>query len=267
MKQTCNFLFSGIKVGLFALLFSCLASLVQAQPRVPNINQNVVEEPEDEFEYQSETSYGINFNTNAGLIGGGMLKYVTLTPNKKWYHGGMIEIVNVKNPKEERVTNQITNSSFLLYKQNYLFSVRPSYVRELILFRKAPEEGIHVNAMFAVGPSFGLLKPYYILFSPTNNVETAESVPYDPSIHRNKQDYIYGVGNTFDGFDKMQLVLGVHAKAGLNFEFGVVKSNVIGVQTGFAVEQYSKNMPIMDVAPNRSFFTSAFVTFYYGKKK
>jgi hypothetical protein len=249
-----------------ALLAICFGNSF-AQFSVPNVNQNVEEEAEEQLEYTSETSYGINFNTNAGLIGGGMFKYVTITPDKKWYQGFEIELAHVKNPKEERVTNQVTNNSFLLFKQNYLIALRPSYVRELILFRKAPEEGIHLNAMVAVGPSFGLLKPYYVLYSPTNDVETAQSVPYDPAIHRNSTDNIYGTGNFFDGFDKIKTVLGAHLKLALNFEFGPIKSNVVGVQAGFVAEKFSKEMPIMDVAPNRSYFTSAFVTFYYGNKK
>jgi hypothetical protein len=249
-------------------VFMMWATALHAQRvTVPQVNQNVEEAVDDEFEYTNEWNYGVNFNTSAGLIGGGMVKYVWKTADKKWYEGFMVSIAHIKNPKEERVTNQVTSSSFILYKQNYLFPLRFSYVRELILFRKAPEEGIHVNAMFAAGPSIGLLKPYYILYSADNNLNNSQSVPYDPRIHRNNQDKIYGVGSAFDGFDKLKAVMGFHAQLGLNFEFGFVKSNVVGVQTGFLMEKYTQTMPIMDVAPNNSFFTSAFVTFYYGRKK
>jgi hypothetical protein len=224
------------------------------------------EEIEDPYEYHSEFAYGINFNTNAGLIGGGMLKYV-VARNLDNYQGVYAELAHVKNPKEERVTNPTTTNSFIYLKQNYLIPLRVAYVREHCLFRKAPEEGVHLNVIYGGGLSLGLVKPYYIQYSPTGDYNTATSVPYNPAIHRNNPNNIVGAGSFFDGFNSLKIEPGLHVRSGLSFEFGIINSSVVGVEAGFVVEKYSQTIIIMDKAPNRSLYTSGYITFYYGRKR
>lgn len=217
----------------------------------------------DELSYSEEFTYGINFNTNAGLIGGFDFKW-SFAKGSKQYQSFGLSFVNVKNPKEYRSRNDATGNTFLAYKTNYLFVLRPHYGREFVLFRKAAEEGVHVNAILSAGPSIGMLKPYYILYlqSPSNP-NTAVSVPYTEDLNINQ---IFGVGNLTDGLDQTKISIGVHAKAAIAFEFGQIKNSVVGLETGFVVEQFAKEQKIMAFAGNRSLYTSAFITLYYGRK-
>jgi hypothetical protein len=217
----------------------------------------------DEQSYSEEFNYGINFNTNAGLIGGFFFKWAKANGPKR-YHNFGFEVVNVKHPKENRFRNDQTGNSFLAYKTNYLFVIRPFYGQEFVLFRKAAEEGVHINGILAGGPSIGLLKPYYILYlEPNGNPNTAVSVPYTEDLNLNQ---VYGVGNLTDGLNEMKITLGVHAKASLSFEFGQIKNSVFGMETGFLVEQFTRTQKIMAFTDNRKFFYSAFFTLYYGRK-
>jgi len=219
----------------------------------------------DELSYSEEFTYGINFNTNAGLIGGFDFKWAK-EKGPKQYHCFGIGFVNVKNPKEYRSRNEATGNTFLAYKTNYLFVLRPFYGREFILFRKAAEEGVHINAIFSGGPSFGMLKPYYILYAENAaNLNTAMSVPFTENLELDKGE-ILGVGNLTDGLDNTKISLGIHAKASLAFEFGQIKNSVVGLETGFVAEKFAKEQKIMAYAANRSFYTSAFITLYYGRK-
>ncbi len=219
---------------------------------------------EDEFEYESEFNYGINFNTNGGLIGGGMLKYATrMAPNR--YHHFALEWVNVKHNKEVRRANRQTNNSFIPYKLNYFLPLRLSYGVEQVLFRKAPEEGVQVNAILAGGPSFGFTKPYYVLYdAENNNVDQARSVPYDPQRHN--PSFIFGAGGPLDGIGNMKMQLGMHAKLGLSMEFGIFNNSVAGLEVGFMAERFGRNIPIMYEAPNQRAFSSFYITLYYGDK-
>lgn len=238
------------------MLLLCMTSLVTYAQ----------EDSADEFEYKSEFDYGINFNTNAGLIGGGYLKYTTAGKKKNTYRSYALEIVKVKHPKEIRYVSRLTGNSYLYNKINYFFVVRPQYGREYVLFRKAPEQGVHLNAIFAGGPSIGILKPYYIMWSENpNDATNAVSVAYDPDRY-NEQSKIQGVGPFTDGFDQLKFRLGAHLKAALSFEFGRFNNSVLGIEAGFLAEAYPQKIVIMP-SQNKSVFTSAYLTWYYGNKK
>lgn len=217
----------------------------------------------DEQAYTEELTYGVNFNTNAGLIGGFAMKWAKLVKPKRYRCIGF-EIVNVKHPKEYKFRNDVTGNSFIAFKSHYLFSFRPYYGREFVLFGKAPEEGVHINAILAAGPSIGIRKPYYVLYvNVPSNPNSAVSIPYDTSLNDNQ---IYGVGNFGDGFNKLSFTAGINVKASLTLEFGQIKSSVIGVEIGVLAEQFTKPQVIIPYVESKSLFTSGFITLYYGKK-
>lgn len=218
---------------------------------------------EEEEEYRSEFVYGINFNTNGGIIGGAMLKHAkAIGPNM--YQTIGVEIVNVKHPKELRAQSNLTGNTFIYGKQNYLFVVRPHYGRELVLFRKAPDEGVQINAIAAAGPSLGLVKPYYILYaySPTD----VRSEPYNPDRH-NDFNKVSGSGGLTEGFGQVKITPGLHAKAGLSFELSGFRNSVTGFEVGFLVEAFTKRIILIPAAQNRSSFSSVYLTLFFGSKR
>jgi hypothetical protein len=217
---------------------------------------------EEDDEYRSEIVYGLNFNTNGGIIGGAIFKYSQMVSSNMYQTFGL-EIVNVKHPKELRVTYNNSNT-FIAGKQNYLFAVRPQYGRELVLFRKAPDEGVQINALVAVGPTLGVLKPYHILYQYSST--DVRSEPYDPARHT-RLEYIVGTGGIFEGFDNISIVPGAHLKAGLSFELSGFRNSVTGFEVGFLMEQYTSRVIIMPQATNRSFFTSGYLNLFFGSKR
>ena len=89
------------------------------------------------YEYNQEYIWGVSKNSNSGLIGGVAGKYSRQISEGKFQSFGL-EIVNVKNPKELRRSSNTTGNSYLFGKTNYLFSVRPQYGREWVVFKKPP---------------------------------------------------------------------------------------------------------------------------------
>ncbi len=230
---------------------------------------------EEESDYLREFNYGLNFNTYAGLIGGGSLKYAIQKPNG-WYDRFFLEVVNIKHHKEARERGNI--SSWITYKTNYLFAVRPSYGKERVLFRKSNEEGVQLNANLGVGPSLGILKPYYVLVSNDPRDPTqAVSMPFDPD-DQSQIGKIEGVGRVTDGFDKLRFIPGAHVRGGLSFEFGRLSHSVVGIEVGFVSEVYSQRIELMSVGTNKAgtngdqdfkapqVFNSLYLTLYYGNK-
>ena len=122
----------------------------------------------DSYDYNSEFTWGINKNSSGGLIGGFTFKKARRL-NDWMLESFGLEIMNVKHPQEVRRSSHSTGNYFIYGKSNYLYAIRFQYGRDIILFRKASQQGVEVKAVFAAGPSFGILAPYYIERSVDDN--------------------------------------------------------------------------------------------------
>ncbi|MDQ3392931.1 MAG: hypothetical protein M3512_02265 [Bacteroidota bacterium] len=218
----------------------------------------------EDYEYTSEFIWGVTKHTNSGLIGGLILKYSkALTPNKFQTFG--FEIVNVKHPKEQRSYSTKTGNIFTFGKSNHLYSVRAQYGREFLLFKKAPQQGIQINANISGGPTLGVVAPYFVEVGPSNIPPYTQQ--YDPFNSEHSIENILGTGQFFQGIGKSKLNLGANIKSSLIFEFGTFKNNVTGFEAGFMVEGFPKEIVLVPLAENKAIYTSAFVTLFYGTRR
>ncbi|GAB3826322.1 hypothetical protein GCM10028895_37120 [Pontibacter rugosus] len=217
---------------------------------------------EDES-FRNELSYGINFNSNGGLIGGVFIRS-TFFMSERMYQFGAIEIVEVKHPKEEHYIAAL-GEPYVYGKKNYFFAIRPQYGRELVLFRKAAESGVQVNAVGAIGPSIGLEIPYYIDYNFGGNGTDIRTVPYDEKIH--SIDYILGSDTVFRGLGEASIKPGLHGKAGLSFEYGRYRESIAGIEVGVAAEYFPSKPVIIPLSKNNNLFTSVYLNLYYGSRK
>ena len=236
---------------LFPLFFLLLSLPVLAQ-----------REDTGNYEYDREYLLGVNKNTNGGMIGGVAFKVGTRLDDSQFAFFGL-ELANVKHPKEVRYST-VTGNNYIFGKSNYLYAIRPHYGREVILFKKAPNQGVQVSALAAVGPSIGLVAPYFIEYA-LNRVETVVE-QYDPAVHQSRFN-ILGTGRLLEGIGQSELALGGMAKAALYFEFGVFKSNATGLEVGYQVEGFQKKIPLILREQNRQFFQSAYFTLFFGFRK
>jgi hypothetical protein len=214
------------------------------------------------YEYDREYLLGVNKNTNGGMVGGLTLKVGTRLDDSQFAFFGL-ELANVKHPKEVRYTT-VTGNNYIFGKSNYLYAIRPHYGREVILFKKAPNQGVQVSALAAVGPSIGLIAPYFIEYARTRKETVVEQ--YDPEVHQSRFN-ILGTGRFLEGIGKSELAIGGMAKAALYFEFGVFKSNATGLEVGYQVEGFQKKIPLILREQNRQFFQSAYFTLFFGFRK
>lgn len=213
-------------------------------------------------DYETELVWGITKNTASGLIGGFIVKQAKkIRPGVYRVLGG--EIVNIKHPNEVRLNSIITGNFFIWAKEIYLYSIRGQYGREYILFRKAPKQGIQINAMIAGGPSIGIKAPYYIEI--TGGGLQSLKVPYISGKYN--FDQILGTGSLFQGLFESRIVIGANLKSSLAFEFGTLKSNVTGIELGFLVDAYVQKVEIVPAASNKAVYPTAFITFFYGSRR
>ncbi len=218
---------------------------------------------QDSYEYQSEFIWGVNKNTSGGLIGGLVFKKARKLNDRMLETFGL-ELMNVKHPQEVRRNSSRTGNFFIYGKANYLYAVRLQYGRDLILFKKAPQQGAEIKGVFALGPTIGVVAPYYVEYFPNNNDMVSVRTQYNPSIGIGD---IGGTGRVFEGLGESKIVPGLNVKAALNFELGTVKSQVTGFEAGFLMDVYTKKIEIMPTAKKYSVFPTLFLTLFYGNRK
>jgi len=226
---------------------------------------------QDFDEYETETIFGLNLNTNGGLIGGIMFRHTRALNKRGKYVNFGFEGVNVKHPNEVRYPNSYTGNVFVLGKMNYLIALRPHVGYEWKLFSKGIEDGVQVDFLLNAGPTIGLVKPYYIQY---DNGKTIETVPYNPVLHdpATKGAGIVGAGGFLYGFDNLKIAPGLHLKSGLSFEFGTWGSGVSGIEAGAMFEIFPYKIDILEISSstptyNRNFFTSMYVNMYFGGRR
>ncbi|CAG5070489.1 hypothetical protein DYBT9623_03034 [Dyadobacter sp. CECT 9623] len=252
-----------VKLLLLVSILFAQSTDIYAQRRAAKIEDS-------EESYKTFTSVGITTNTNSGILGGAVFRQSSALSSKLFgknqYRYLAVEVVNVKHPKELSTQDFVTGARLVYGKENYFFVVRPEYGRELTLFNRHEDEGISISGILAAGPSLGLEKPYMVQFESDGRVVTE---PFDPVKHAGSTQTqgIVGAGSFFQGFGQMKIVPGVHVKTALSFELSAFRENVTGLEIGFIAEAFSRKTRIMAFAENRSFFTSGYLTLYFGSKK
>src|SRR5687767_11482412 len=218
---------------------------------------------QDSYDYQSEFTWGINKNTAGGLIGGLVFKKARKLSDRVLETYGL-EIMNVKNPQEVRTSSPNTGNFFILGKKNYLYALRFQYGRDIILFKKAPQQGVEIKGVFAIGPSVGVIAPYYVETGAEQGGIVTIRKQYDSTI---RPEEIYGPGRLFEGLGESKIKLGANAKAAINFELGTIKSQVTGFEAGFLLDAYTGRIELLPTAKNYSVFPILFFTLFYGGRK
>jgi len=248
-----NSIKSKYKVSYFVLLATLLASGMA-------FGQSQLQQ--GDYEYTKEVTWGINKNTNGGIIGGVVFK-LGFERSKDNYEIFGVELSNVKHPQELSFSRQ---NRFIWGKSNYLYAVRLQYGRERILFRKAPQQGVQISAGATIGPSIGVITPYYVqLGSIGAGAFNQEFAPFDPDEHT--FDEVIGSGRLFQGLPESSFAIGANAKGFINFEFGAFKNNVAGLEVGLLVEAYNREIIIIPTQENRAVYNSAYFTLYWGSRK
>ncbi len=221
---------------------------------------------QDSYEYDDEFIWGINKNSSGGLIGGFVFKK-SRRLNDRMLETFGLEIMNVKHSAEVRTSSSNTGNFFIYGKSNYLYAFRFQYGRDYVLFGKAPQQGVEIKAVGAIGPSLGIIAPYYIERMVDNSFFVTLHEQYDPTNPEHSFNNILGTGNLFEGLGESSIQLGINIKAGLSFELGTVKSSVTGFEVGFLLDTYFSEVVLMPTAKNKSVFPTVYFTLFYGSRK
>ncbi|MEM6965783.1 MAG: hypothetical protein AAF573_13530 [Bacteroidota bacterium] len=281
------------KIFSLFLLVAFIPTLLLAQSRQFDTNDD-----SKGIVYNKEFTIDTRIHTYGFAIGANFT-------NIRSYHKStyfQFELGELKHPKEFRQNsdNQILNrespQSFILGKQNNLYVLRGGYGVKKYLSEKAKKKGVAIGLNYEAGVTLGLLKPYYLDIKQTDP-NRPDIIPTEPERFNAENPCnfldpvgrVYGASGFFRGLNEISVLPGVHAKAGVHFDWGAFDEFVKALEVGVAVDVFYKRAPILihideDIAqrmdsscphlaptqveanPNRPFFINLYVTLHLGKR-
>lgn len=238
------------------LLTMCISDLIFAQSE-SNIDKKIL--------YRKEKSGFIMVHSGGFGLGYRQGKHKTYFRKIMWE----IEALNIKHPKEIKMSSYYENSrSFLYGKLNHFYVFRGGFGQQHILNGKPYWGGIEVRLFYYGGLDLGFTKPIY-LYIVKFDEQTGESYlsleRFDPNIHYITD--IYGRGSFFKGFNKIGFYPGIYAKIGLSFEYGADDRFVKTLECGVFMDAFYRSIPIMATQKNQFFFANVYLSLHLGKRK
>lgn len=224
--------------------------------------------------YDQEVAINLRLQTNGFAFG------VDIGKIKTYYQTSYLhlEIGELKNPKETRQSPDYASSpngkvsrAFKFGKQNNLYALRVGYGMKRYYSEKAKRKGVAVGLSYEVGPTLGILKPYYLeIFSPEAGGSPV-TTKYSTDNEERFTDVfaIYGSSGWTKGLDELSVLPGVHGKLAVHFDWGAFDQYVKAFEAGVMVDVFAKKPPIMvevNNNKNRAYFINLFLNIQFGKR-
>ncbi|MBK6731641.1 MAG: hypothetical protein IPG60_12040 [Bacteroidetes bacterium] len=222
--------------------------------------------------YNSEFSVGAKLTTSGWGMFGDLTKRVNMDKKRLYY----FEIMFMKNPKELKKINEYNFSlsyssprPFIYGKQNSFFNAKVAYGNKYLIGQKAEKSGFEVNFDYAIGPSIGIVKPYYLeVLKNQDGALYLSTEKYSPANESYFLDAtsIYGYSGFMKGFGDISIIPGAFGKAGLNFDWASYDDYVKSLEVGIGTEVYIKDVPMMILETNKPYFVYLYLSVQFGRK-
>jgi hypothetical protein len=213
--------------------------------------------------YRNEKSVGFLLNSNGWGFSGRYAKRINA--RKKTIYE--IDLVNIKHPKEIKISNSYYNNrSFVFGKENLFLNLRGGWGKQKEIFRKVDRGGISIRRYFSVGPTIGILKPiYYEVFKAGGGGINDYYITEEKFDASNAQDNIYGRASFFKGFNEISVMPGAFGRFGISFEYSSSDVTLHAIETAVSLDLFPKRMDIMATEKNNFYFLTLTVSYRFGK--
>lgn len=225
------------------------------------------------FVYDSEVASDFRLQTNGWSVGinWGDLRTYYLT---RFYY---VDFGERKHLRELLFNPGIGQSSYIYGKQNNLFVLRGGIGEKRYLTEKAAKKGVAVGVSYRVGPSLGLLKPYYLDVDVLegqggNNTRPIRYSEETANLFLNESQIINNSG-FMTGWGEVSPRIGGQAMGALHISWGAFDEHVRAVEAGLMVDFFFGDVPILvetansPATQNTPIFLNAFVNLQFGKRK
>ena len=226
--------------------------------------------------YSKERSFDFRPHTNGMALGVHFGKIKTYY--KTLYH--QFDLGFVRHPKEYRQTVSFNSGSpftrstgsFTYGKQNDLIIIRGGVGKKYYYSDKAKRKGVAVGIDYEVGPSIGMLKPYYLELSRIKENGFSDYVSTERYTEENADVFldetrIIGPASFFKGFGQFTFIPGLHGRLGAHFSLGAFDEYIKAFEIGVMVDAFFERVPIMIIENNSPVFINGYLSFQIGKRQ
>ncbi len=235
-------------------------------------NAIIKQEEEGVLSYSKQSSFGLQLRTN----GYGLFYELGRAKTPRSTNLYLIEITEIKHPKEEKETNTdgFFSNSFIYGKINNFYQVKLGFGKQYIFGQKGNKNGIAVMGIYQGGLSLGLLRPYYLnVFDDQKERDIKYDSP-DSALFLSGPSII-GSSGFGKGWNEIKMKPGAFIKGSLRFDFGRFNEQVQAIEIGLSVDAYSQKIEIMaprdaqgfEAVKPKQFFFQGHIAFLFGRRK
>lgn len=179
-----------------------------------------------------------------------------------------LEIDERKNHKETKIGSLIPYGTSLTYgKINFFYPLKLGVQQQFLLGNKSNKNGVSITANVGGGLALALLRPYYEQVA--DGMGGLKYIKYESKDSTQfLDDNILVAGPPLSkGWGEIKVTPGAYLKGGLRFDYGRFNEMVNAIEVGLHAEIYSKDIPQLVLIEQKKFFTGAYVTIMFGKRK
>lgn len=178
-----------------------------------------------------------------------------------------------QNKNAARISG-VNRSSFVYGKRNNFFVGRASYGFKRYLSEKTRRKGVAMGAIYEIGATLGLIKPYYIkVVTPDDDLVefTISDIRYNDDTAELFTSYesIYGGSSFWKGFDEISPTIGLHAKVGMQWALGAFDAKAKAIEIGAMIDIFPRKIPLMvesETVKNQFVFLKFYASLQLGKR-
>ena len=247
------------------------ARFEKKKKRKEKINALIKQEEEGALVFHKQNTFGLRINTDG----------YSLFFEKGWMQSSRkaslvsFELGEKKHPKEHKQSTSdissflpVSNTPFVYGKKNIFYQFKISAGQQFVLGYRGNKNGVSVTGIYAGGLSVGLLRPYYLRIQRGVNNNEVVDIKYSSA------DSIDFLGNTIiegtglkHGWNELKFSPGLHARAGLRFDYGRYNELVSAIEVGLNAEYYFSKPEIILLTKNKQFLFSAYASINFGRRK
>ncbi len=196
-----------------------------------------------------------------------------------------ISVTDMKHPKEVRQQSlfALGNRSakgYVYGKINNFYTINYTIGVARTIAEKARKSGVALDYYYAIGPSLGLLKPYYLeVIVEQDGRLTTQDIKYSDETAQQflNSNLIYGSAGFTKGLDEIKFHPGLQAKLAITFDWASYDEIVKGIEVGALANAYApeisglfkgdiKGVQVVAKQPDNYFFTSLYLRIFFGKR-
>lgn len=262
-RSTFLFFLQSVVTGLACVLFSFLS--LNAQER------SIEQLDQKNFYYDREWDFEMRLHSNGFAAGLNWGQNRTYYKTVFWH----TDIGFLRHNKEFRQSNNPplaglgeTSKAFVYGKQNNLYVLRVGRGLRYLFGEKSREKGVRISFQGEIGPSLGILRPYYLrVFS--NDIQGAlNDIKYSEETETEFLDrnQIFGGTGLFNGWNEISLRPGIQGRLGTQFEWSQGDDGISMADFGIMFDYFFNKVPIMIIDENQSLFINVYLALRLGKK-